>query len=288
MPTQAVQHVRRMRGGAQSHLMRAEDGHFYVVKFKNNPQHLRVLANEMLASRLSERIGLPVPASEVVYVSDWLAKNSPELTIQLAGRTLPCEPGLSYGSRYVVDPLDGQILDYLPEGMLDRVRNLDEFAGMLALDKWTCNANGRQAAFWKLSRERKFRATFIDQGYCFNAGEWNFPDAPLRGVYAWNSVYAHVTGWDSFEPWLSRIETIDDAAVWECADGIPPEWYGDWDDIERLVTTLLARRKRVRELIDSFRKSNRNPFPRWVVQVTGYRGQLTTEANESSFSRMLN
>src|ERR1019366_4957645 len=40
---QAVQHVRRMRGGAQSHLMRCADGFYYVVKFQNNPQHTRVL-----------------------------------------------------------------------------------------------------------------------------------------------------------------------------------------------------------------------------------------------------
>jgi hypothetical protein len=51
MPIQAVQHVRKMRGGAQSHLMRASDGHYYVVKFQNNPQHLRVLANELLVAR---------------------------------------------------------------------------------------------------------------------------------------------------------------------------------------------------------------------------------------------
>jgi hypothetical protein len=45
----AVEHIRRMRGGAQSHLMRCDDGGYYVVKFQNNPQHLRILANEMLA-----------------------------------------------------------------------------------------------------------------------------------------------------------------------------------------------------------------------------------------------
>ncbi len=38
MPTQAVQHIRRMRGGAQSHLMRCADSNYYVVKFQNNPQ----------------------------------------------------------------------------------------------------------------------------------------------------------------------------------------------------------------------------------------------------------
>ena len=51
MAVVAVQHVRRMRGGAQSHLMRCADGNFYVVKFQDNPQHTRVLANEMLATQ---------------------------------------------------------------------------------------------------------------------------------------------------------------------------------------------------------------------------------------------
>jgi 3-methyladenine DNA glycosylase AlkC len=48
----AVQHLRRLRGGSQSHLLRASDG---------NPQHIRVLANEMLATRL--------PSSTSVLIS---------------------------------------------------------------------------------------------------------------------------------------------------------------------------------------------------------------------------
>jgi hypothetical protein len=44
----AVEHIRRMRGGAQAHLMRCDDGSYYVVKFQNNPQHVRILANEIL------------------------------------------------------------------------------------------------------------------------------------------------------------------------------------------------------------------------------------------------
>ena len=74
MAVLAVQHVRRMRGGAQGHMMRCSDGNFYVVKFRNNPQHLRVLANELLATRLAEAAGLPVPPTEVVEVGDWLVR----------------------------------------------------------------------------------------------------------------------------------------------------------------------------------------------------------------------
>src|SRR5947209_10445264 len=128
MPVEAVQHVRRMRGGAQAHLMRADDGHFYVVKFQNNPQHLRVLANEMLATRLAERVGLPVPLTEIVKVDSWLIENTPELRMELSGLSSRCRPGLQFGARYVCDPAEGQVFDYLPENMLPRGRHLAAFA----------------------------------------------------------------------------------------------------------------------------------------------------------------
>jgi hypothetical protein len=265
---EAVQHVRRMRGGAQGHLMRCSDGNFYVVKFRNNPQHLRVLANEMLATRLADRVGLPVPVTEVVEVDEWLIEHTPELSIQLAHNTIPCQAGLQFGSRYVVDPMLGQVFDYMPVEMLGRVRNLDAFAGMLALDKWTGNANGRQAAFWRFSRQKLYSASFIDQGYCFNAGEWTFPDYPLRGVYARNEVYAGVRGWESFDPWLPQIETMHEEVVWGVVNEIPPEWYeSQADELEKLARALIGRRLKVRELIAAFRSSPRNPFPAWVEQA---------------------
>jgi hypothetical protein len=264
MPTTAVQHVKRMRGGAQSHLMRCDDANYYVVKFRNNPQHERVLANEFLATRLAERVGLPVPVAEVVEVPAWLVEHTAELTIVLGSQTIPCEAGLQFGSRFVVSPIEGQVFDYLPPEMLERVRNLETFAGVLALDKWTCNADGRQAAFWRKLRERKYSASFIDQGYCFNAGDWTFPDYPLRGAYPRNEVYARVKGWASFEPWLSRIEKLAEDEIWRVAGEIPPQWYGaSWDELEKLVNTLIERRLRVRELILAFRCSPRRPFPEW-------------------------
>jgi hypothetical protein len=253
-----------MRGGAQGHMMRCSDGHFYVVKFRNNPQHVRVLANEMLATRLAEAAGLPVPLTEVVEVHDRLLQQCCELTIQLAGNVIRCLPGLHFGSRYVVDPLQGHVFDYFPAAMLERVRNLETFAGMLVLDKWTGNANGRQAAFWRTSRERKYTAAFIDQGYCFNAGEWTFPDYPLRGVYAHNEVYAGVKGWESFEPWLHSVENMEPDRIWSCAAAVPPDWYDyDWEALERLVRCLIERRAMVRDLIHGFRVSQRRPFLNW-------------------------
>jgi hypothetical protein len=262
----AVQQIRRMRGGAQSHLMLGSDGHLYVVKFQNNPQHRRVLANELLATRLAEAVGLSVPATEVIEVSAWLIANTPELHVDLGRKQESCEAGLQFGSRYVGGLMPGQVVDYLPEEQLGEVRNLAEFAGMLVVDKWTCNSNGRQAVFHKKPRERRYSATFVDQGYCFHAGEWSFPDAPLRGVYARNRVYAEVRGWESFEPWLSRIQTLDASEVWQIAENVPPLWYGgNLAEMERLIDALLRRRTLIPELIVQFRESGRAPFPKWVA-----------------------
>jgi hypothetical protein len=83
-------------------------------------------------------------------------------------------------------------------------------------------------------------------------------------VFPRNQVYARVTGWVSFEPWLSRIEEFEAGRLWTIAEEVPPEWYGgDLGTIERLMEQLLVRRGRVRELIESFRDSDREPFPNW-------------------------
>lgn len=270
MAVAAVQQIRRMRGGAQGHLMLGADGKLWVVKFQNNPQHRRVLANEMLATRLAASAGLTVPETEVVEVSDWLIQNTPELVVDMGSAKERCAAGLQFGARYVGGLMPGQVVDYLPEEQLGEIRNLAEFAGMLALDKWTGNVNGRQAVFARKARERRYGAVFIDQGYCFHAGEWRFDDAPLRGVYPRNRVYAGVDGWGSFEPWLTRMERMDEAVVWRAAEEIPPEWYGrdgaigDMGEMEQLVETLLKRRARIRELIEEFGRSDRMPFPKWV------------------------
>src|SRR5258708_18842010 len=95
-----VQHLRRMRGGSQSHLLRASDGAHYVTKFMNNPQHVRVLAKEMLATNLGLRLGLPMPRVAVIDGSIQLIENSPELRVAVAGASIPCRSSRPLFSLY--------------------------------------------------------------------------------------------------------------------------------------------------------------------------------------------
>jgi hypothetical protein len=125
----AVQQIRRMRGGSQSQLMRASDGNYYITKFQGNPQHTKVLANEFIANRLGSYLGLPMPEVAVIEVSDWLVDSTPELRFDVAGLATPCSTGLQLGSRYVADPANDMVFDYLPEPlMLEKTHNLQDFA----------------------------------------------------------------------------------------------------------------------------------------------------------------
>src|ERR1700730_11589419 len=177
----AVRHVRGMRGQAQSQLMYCSDGSLYVVKFTNNPQHVRMLANEMLASLLARHLGLPVAEGVIVKVDASFVRSTPGMTMHIQSTTVPCQSGLQFGSRYVVEPSQGTVFDYLPPSILEHVQNRHKFWEALAFDKWTCNSDFRQAAFWKGPSERLYTAAFIDQGYCFNGRDWTLLDIVLRG-----------------------------------------------------------------------------------------------------------
>ena len=261
----AIQQVRRMRGWTQSHLMLASDSNFYVVKFMNNPQHVRCLANEMLAALLARIVQLPVPEPAIVDVSEWLVEHTPDLTFQLGTDELRCQPGIQFGSRHVGDSRGSEVLDFIPKTMLGRVSNLNAFVGMLVMDKWTGNVDKRQAVFSRKRPQTDYTAAFIDQGHCFNGGEWNFPDSPLRGIFWHSEAYAGVDGWLAFEPWLSRIEGLSRDVIMEAADSIPPEWYGNESGaLNELVKTLFQRREEIRSLLTAFRLSSLRPFPQWV------------------------
>ena len=213
--------------------MRCSDGNFYVVKFAIIRSTCGCWPTSTWRPGWRRERSYRCRRQRSWRLESGWCEHTPELNIQLASTTIPCQPGLQFGSRYVVSPLEGQVFDYLPVDMLERVRNLETFAGILAMDKWTGNANGRQATFWRRMRERKYTVAFIDQGYCFNAGEWTFPDYPMRGVYRAKRGVRSVRGWESFEPWLSRIEKMGEEVVWRAAGEIPPEWYGnEWDALE--------------------------------------------------------
>ena|SRR5205085_248010 len=60
------------------------------------------------------------------------------------------------------------------------------------------------------------------------------------GCRTYFSVYQQVTGWESFEPTLSRAKQADLDCLWEIAEGLPEEWWNQMfsSDLTKLIKTL--------------------------------------------------
>jgi len=276
MPVEAIRLIRKMRGGAQAQLLECDDGHFYVVKFRNNPQHRRILMNEWIASVFLNYLQISAPPAAIVNLSAEFLASHPEVHIQLGTRRQAVEPGWHFGSRFPGDPAKVMVYDFLPDALLDKVVNVNEFRGVLAFDKWIGNADARQSIFFR-ARLREwspsstadapkagFVAHMMDHGYVFNGPHWTFPDSPLQGLYFRPSVYQSVRSWDDFQPWLDRVVHFPEEVVDEAQKQIPPDWMAeDALALEAMLDALMSRCKRVPDLIRDSRRGRVNPFPDW-------------------------
>ena len=276
MPLEARQHVRKMRGGAQSHLIQADDGQCYVVKFQNNPQHRRILVNELIASVFLRYLQISAPEIAIINISEEFLRANAQVCLELGTRRVAVRPGWHFGSRYPAQPEQIAIYDFLPDGFLQQVTNLYEFAGALAFDKWMANANGRQAVFFRAhvagspagtTQEEaagRFIALMIDQGFVLNGPHWDFPDSPLQGLYHRPLVYQPIKGWDDFQPWLEQILHFPEEVMDEAYKRVPREWLeGEEEDLEAVLEQLVHRRRRVPDLISDCRRAKPSLFPNW-------------------------
>lgn len=279
MPLSAIRQVRKMRGGAQSHLLEADDGHWYVVKFRNNPQHRRILVNELLSAVLLDYLKIATPETALIHVSQAFLEANPEVHLTLGSRRIPVAPGWHFGSRFPGDPSRTQIYDFLPDALLPKVVNLADFRAVLVFDKWVANADGRQSVFYRAmvsgggagderargsSGRPAFVASMIDNGFAFNGPNWDFPDSPLQGLYARPLVYDAVRSLADFHPWLELVQHFPEEVVDRAWKSVPPEWLeGEEDALEEVLERLLARASRVAELIEACRTARANPFPNW-------------------------
>lgn len=279
MLVEAEEPIRKMRGGAQAWLIRATDGNHYVVKFLQNAQHRRILVNEWLCSCFL--IHLQLCAAQPAFVrctQEWIASASDSgPQVEIGGHAQVVQPGLHFGSRVPVDPNRTAIYDFLPDSIMDVVENRSHFHGLLAFDQWVSNADTRQAVYFRgkprnFLREAVHPATIecylammIDHGYAFQGPDWQLDDLPRQGLYPRPSAYAAIRGWDSLEPWLSRITHFSESAVDEALKQIPSAWYAQDDEreLERLLEQLLRRAKRVPDLVNACRLARPELFPNW-------------------------
>jgi hypothetical protein len=269
MPIQARRFLRRMRGGAQAHLLEADDGRHYVVKFLENPQHRRILVNEWIATGLLKYLGISCPDVRLIDVTAPFLADNPEIGIQLGNSRRAVLPGWHFGSAFPGDPIRLAIYDFIPDSLLPKIANRQDFLGALVFDKWCANADARQAIFYRAKLGDSLKVGFvcqmIDHGYILNGPHWEFIDSPLQGLYFRHEVYTDVTSMDVFARWLQLVEHFPEEVIDETYRAIPESWLpGDERTrLEDLLARLLRRRQRVADLVEACTTGRVNPFPNW-------------------------
>jgi hypothetical protein len=259
--------VRKMRGGAQAHLIEMVNGSSYVVKFTNNSQHPRILINELIASTVFRHLGILTPDTAVVNVSAAFIRNNPDAYVDLASSRATPTRGSHFGSRFASISDKIAVYDFLPDTLLDSVANLSDFCGVLVADKWLGNTDSRQSVFTRvknINRKVSFVAQMIDNGCVFDGGNWRFEDSPLRGPY-FGRVYEQVRSLDAFEPWLTAVANFPEKLLKDTFQRMPASWrFGDTETaFEILLNKLIRRRERVSELILACRDQPAHPFRNW-------------------------
>ncbi|MDQ2841682.1 MAG: hypothetical protein M3Y72_11715 [Acidobacteriota bacterium] len=276
MPIRASRVIRKMRGGAQAHLIEAEDGAFYVVKFTNNPQHRRILINEWLACSFLRYLQIHVPETALIELTPEFIAESPELYLSIGSRRDDIPPGIHFGSRLAVHPDRVAIFDFLPDKLLIKIENRVDFLGTLIFDKWVGNTDTRQAVFFRARAKTwtplrgdppariGFFAQMIDHGYAFNGPHWEFQDSPLQGLYFRTSVYDEVQSLESFQPWLEMVENFPVEVLDSAWKEIPRQWLdGDEEELERMLESLLKRRSRIQQLLSDVQRKRATAFANW-------------------------
>lgn len=226
-------------GATSPQLFKADDGLVYVVKLKNNRLGLKVLVNELLASKFSEVLGLCFPPGGTINITEELLGTTYNL------RPARAEPGLHFASRY----LSGS--RYVVRSNLRKVVNKQQMAGVMLFDHMFHNLdrtwNRRNLIIYK--EDGKSLIYAIDNSHLFKKGRWTSDWlaklAPkiimnYRRAYGWLLKH-HLTA-DDFAVYVAKIKAITDTEIETIVNEIPLEWLSDNGERQALISYIKTRR----------------------------------------------
>jgi hypothetical protein len=243
-----------MRGGTQSHLVKGNDGRFYVAKFAGNPQGTRTLINEWLGYHLLRMVSATTPPLKLLQLSQQLIdEQNPHFEIGL--HRVSVRSGVHLGSQCPVNPNTKAIFDFLPSKLLTHVINIEDFAKAFVIDKLLGQVDTRQSIF---VRERSrcngrlaFRAYMIDQGGLFGQIKWLFEDAPLHGLSNDKHIYSLIDMRRACLKTIELLKEVNKNKLYDWIQNIPPAWFaeGDHDCLSELFSQLVFRIAKIDSIV---------------------------------------
>jgi hypothetical protein len=245
----ANKYIRKMKGGSQSILVRANDGRHYIVKLTDNPAGANVLANEHMGSKLAKAVGLPVAETKGICLSDSFIDSHPELWFELPSGVRRPNKGTHFGSMFIGQTSGAdRPTEYISPSRISTVTNREAFLGMYLLDVWANHQDNRQAIFRRSSTSGQ-EVCFIDHGHMFGGPQWNFQDNLGSALHLEKAVYTDLWQDEHVSSWISRFQTIIPEVLPSVGAPMGSEWYSG--DLNELLSKLTDRLLRLPELVQA-------------------------------------
>jgi hypothetical protein len=225
-------------GGSQSQVFRLSDGRFAIIKFPENGQGERVLANELLSCKLAERLDLPVNRAHLVVID--------ERTLKAPRQSGQIPAAFTAGVRCGMIRFE-QCQACQPPDILAHCENFALLHDLVAFDQLLCRGDGRQWLMYPApSGTRKWFAAH-DYGFAFG-GQPNWavdtlatmppPVLPTTNpydgtAYADGNFLAHFIG---------LIRGVNEAMIRDTFSSLyAPRWGVTAEAIDALCPVVAAR-----------------------------------------------
>lgn len=216
-----------------------DDGNQYVIKFKENPAGIKVLVNELIANRIANLLGLPVPLGTLVYIPSHVI-TEPSL-----------QEGIHFGTLLIPYTFRNP-----PLHVIESSYNVDCIPGMYVFDNYLANNDRHDENIVLSIRYHGNQIVMIDHSHCFGKPQWkdtelielnDYDKIITRGIY--QKIKHIITAQNSLDKWLGRLEKIEEEQLFSIVDEIPGEWDIASEDREALLFYLINRKQKVRPLL---------------------------------------
>lgn len=234
-------------GATLPQLFRANDRNFYVVKLQNNQLGSKVLANEFLAAKLGEILGLCFPAGRSIQIEKETIRQSWKL------RELGIAAGRHFASQYL------NHTEYLCENNLLKATNITEMAGTLLFDYMFHNADRTNNKKNLLLRKEEtgYKIYAIDNSHLFRSARWTVDHlnniARIIRVYCRCSYGLLLRNWLSpvdFLPYVKKVQEISYKTIQKVVAEIPEEWLPDDKERQVLIHYIVLRKDMAEDICE--------------------------------------
>ncbi len=239
-------------GCTRPYYITCDDGFPYAVKFKENPEGLRVLANEYVCAKLAEILELPLASPRLIQVDTTFVQDyGPEISDHIEDSITP---GVHFGTKKVKKAF--QISN---TQMLEKALNVECIPEVILFDQIICNrdrdSNGGNLIF----DATKMEIVVIDHTHAFDLGPiWQSTDLKQRignpfelmdpTGYVYSKLVPFIRGNNPFNNIMGKLPRLNSSVIRDIINSIPDEWEVNEEEKKVLHEYLLDRISRIEEV----------------------------------------